>query len=199
MFPLGVRLSLKERSENRLELSLSLPSRLMLVFFFLVSCFVLLLGFLFSDKKPVVLGEHTIPLILVCLTGLSVLYNEKWVFDKNRNIFENHFGLWILSRKQSIPLDSLVQVELDSFIKGHMVDTHEAREKARSSGSGSSHDAVFLHRFFGAPQKQILRLTVVDKQEKIYPLDSAKAHRVEEFRRRGRRIADFCGILFREI
>jgi hypothetical protein len=39
---------------------------------------------------------------------------------------------------------------------------------------------------------------VVDRQEKIYVLDSAKAHRIERFRQTGRRIADFCGIPFRE-
>jgi hypothetical protein len=196
MFPFGVRLSLKERNEDRLELSLSLPSRLMLAFFFLVSCFVLLSGLLLSDKDPLVLREHTVPLILVCLTGLGALYNEKWIFDKNRNIFENHFGLFILSRKQSIPLDGLVQVELDAFTPGPLVDTEEARE--RPSGSGSHFGGVFLDRFVRAPQRQILRLRVVDKQEKIYVLDSARAHRVEEFRRRGRRIADFCSIPFRE-
>jgi hypothetical protein len=43
---------------------------------------------------------------------------------------------------------------------------------------------------------RIIRLRVVDKDEKVYVLDSTRAHRFEEFRLTGRKIADFCGIPF---
>jgi hypothetical protein len=59
-----------------------------------------------------------------------------------------------------------------------------------------------LHSLLKAPQRRhmyrIIRLRVVDKQEKAYVLDSTRTHRIEEFRLTGRRIADFCSIPFEE-
>lgn len=130
--------------------------------------------------------------------GLGALYNERWIFDRKQNVFENHFGLIILCRKQSIPLNELVWVHLDSFIKGRMGGTQATPKGPGPVDSVSHSDTNFLRSFLRVPQRQILRLTVLDSQGKIYVLDTAKAHRIEEFRRIGRRIADFCAIPFRE-
>ena len=115
MFSFGISLSLRTKDRDRLEFCIPLRSRLLLAFFFVLSCFVFLSSIL-SEDKP---SSYTIPLVLVCVTGLSALYEERWIFDKNRNMFESRFGLLILSRKKSIPLTELARVELDSFIKGH--------------------------------------------------------------------------------
>jgi hypothetical protein len=198
MFSFGISLSLKTKGKDRLDLCIPLRSRLLFAFFFVLSCFVFLSSIL-SEDKP---GSYTIPLVLVCVTGLSALYEERWIFDKNRNIFENRFGLLILSRKKTIPLTELARVELDSFMKGHMGETRDTLEDEQTPNSLQRSEKTPLHGLLKAPQRRyiyrIIRLRVVDKQEKAYVLDSSRAHRIEEFRLIGRKIADFCGIPFEE-
>ncbi len=198
MFSFGVMLSLKVKNKDRLELSLSLGSRLMFIFFFVFFCFLLLSGILSDHQKTGVLRVNILLLILACVMGLSTLYNERWIFDKRSNVFVNHFGLLILCRKQSVPLSELVRVHLDSFIRGSVEGTQAASKGSGKADSDSPSDTNLLRGFLKVPQRKILRLTVLDSQGKIYVLDSAKAHRVEAFRRTGRRIADFCCIPFRE-
>jgi hypothetical protein len=192
LFPFGVILSIKAEGKDRLELSPSLRFRLVLVFFFVLSCLVLLSSLSSGGR----ITSSIVPFILVFITGLSALYQERWIFDKRRNVFENHFGLLILYRKQSIPLKELERVELEAFIKGHVGNSPEEKERPADSPSTA------LGSLFRAPLRRhaygILRLMVVDRQEKIYVLDSAKAHRIDGFRQTGRKIADFCGIPFQE-
>ena len=198
MFPFGVILSVKTEGKDRLELSLSLRFRLILVFFFVLSSLVLLSSLSSGGR----ITSSIVPFILVFITGLSALYHERWIFDKRRDVFENHFGLLILYRKRSIPLNELTRVELEAFTKGHTGEPLEEKESPRPADSRSHPDAASLGSLFRAPQRRhaygILRLMVVDRQEKVYVLDSAKAHRIDGFRQTGRRIADFCGIPFQE-
>ena len=199
MFSFGISLSIKTKSKDRLEFGIPLRSRLLFAFFFVLSCFVLLSSIL-SEGKP---SSTTIPLVLVCVTGLSALYEERWIFDKNRNIFESRFGLLIFSRKKSIPLTEIARVELDSFMKGHRVETRGTVEDEQTLNSPQRSEKSHLHGLFKAPQRRymyrIIRLRVVDKQEKAYVLDSTRAHRIEAFRLTGQKIADFCRIPFEEI
>jgi len=199
MFSFGISLSLRTKGRDRLEFCIPLRSRLLFAFFFVLSCLVFLSSIL-SEDKP---GSYTIPLVLVCVTGLSALYEERWIFDKNRNIFESRFGLLIFSHKKSIPLTEIARVELDSFMKGHMVETRDTLEDEQTPNSPQRSEKSHLHGLLKAPQRRyiyrIIRLRVVDKQEKAYVLDSSRAHRIEEFRLIGRRIGDFCNFPFEEV
>jgi hypothetical protein len=198
MFSFGISLSLRTRGRDRLEFCIPLRSRLLFAFFFVLSCFVFLSSIPSGDEPRCT----TIPLVLVCVTGLSALYEERWIFDKNRNIFESRFGLLIFSRKKSIPLTEIARVELDSFMKGHMVETRDTLEDEQTANLSQTSPKSHLHGLLKAPQRRyiyrIIRLRVVDKEEKVYVLDSSRSHRIEEFRLIGRKIADFCAIPFRE-
>ena len=199
MFSFGISLSLRTKGRDRLEFCIPLRSRLVLAFFFVLSCFVFLSSIL-SEDKP---SSYTIPLVLVCVTGLSALYEERWIFDKNRNMFEGRFGLLIFSRKKSIPLTEIARVELDSFTKGHRVETRGTLEDEQTPNLPQTSPKAHLHSLLKAPQRRyiyrIIRLRVVDKQGKVYVLDSTRAHRIEVFRLIGRRIADFCNFPFEEV
>jgi hypothetical protein len=198
MFSCGISLSLRTKGRDRLEFCIPLRSRLLFAFFFVLSCLVFLSSILSEDNR----GSYTIPLVLVCVTALSALYEERWIFDKNRDILENCFGLLILSRKKSVPLTELARVELDSFVRGRADDTAGALEDAQPFDSPQRAEKAYLHGLFKAPQRRyiyrIIRLRIVDKEGKVYVLDSMRAHRIEEFRLTGRKIADFCGIPFEE-
>ena len=195
MFPFGVTLSLKAKEKDRLELSLSPGVRLVLAFFFVLSCFVLLSSLLSGNSMT----SNAIPFILFIVTGLSALYDERWIFDKIGNRLENRFGLITLCRKRSTPLDELVRVELDVFTKGHWGETEGKDERAKPAGSQPPFHESSPAGLLGNPQRhRIIRLTVVDAQGKVHVLDSARAHRIEDFRRTGRRIAEFCGIPFHQ-
>ena len=195
MFSFGISLSLKTKGKDRLELCIPLRSRILFALFFVLSCFVFLSSILSEEKQ----GSYTIPLILVCVTALSALYEERWIFDKSRSIFESRFGLLIFAHRKGIPLTELARVELDSFIRGHADDT----AGTQPSDSRQKFEKASLRDILKPPQRRhiyrIIRLRVVDKQEKAYVLDSTRAHRFEEFRLSGGKIADFCGIPFREI
>jgi len=195
MFSFGISLSLKTKGKDRLELCIPLRSRLVFAFFFVLSCFVFLSSILSEEKQ----GSYAIPLILVCVTALSALYEERWIFDKSRSIFESRFGLLIFAHRKGIPLAELARVELDSFVKGRPDDT----AGTQPSDSPQRAEKAHLEGLFKAPQRRylhrIIRLRVVDRQEKAYVLDSTRTHRFEEFRLSGGKIADFCGIPFREI
>jgi len=198
MFSVGVTLSLREKGKDRLELSLSQPSRIILTFFFVLSCLVLFS----TDPSSGKVSVNLLPLILVIITGLSVLYEERWVFDRKENVFENHFGLIFLSRKRRTALDQLARVEIDSFVRGRLEGREDLPEDTGSFKPASRPDRSSFTSFLGLTPKRhavrIVKLSVVDKQEKTYVLDTAKGHRVEEFRQTGKRIADFCGVPFDE-
>ena len=198
MFSFGISLSLKTKGKDRLELCIPLRSRVVFAFFFVLSCLVFLSSILSEDNR----GSYTIPLILVCVTGLSALYEERWIFDKNRDIFESRFGLLIFAHRKGIPLTELARVELDSFTKGHMGETRGILEDEQTPNLPQTSKNAHLHSLLKAPQRRymyrIIRLRVVDKQEKAYVLDSTRTHRTEEFRLTGRKIADFCSIPFEE-
>jgi len=198
MFSFGITLSLREKGKDRLELSLSHLSRIILTFFFVLSCLVLFS----TDPSSGKVSVNLLPLLLVIVTGLSVLYEERWVFDRKENVFENHFGLIFLSRKRRTALDQLARVEIDSFIRGRLDDQEDLPEDAGSFRPAPRSEKSSFTRFLGlTPKRQsvrIVRLTVVDKEEKSHVLDTAKGHRLEEFRRMGKRIADFCGLPFEE-
>jgi hypothetical protein len=118
-------------------------------------------------------------------------------------MFEGRFGLLIFSRKKSIPLTEIARVELDSFTKGHRVETRGTLEDEQTPNLPQTSPKAHLHSLLKAPQRRyiyrIIRLRVVDKQGKVYVLDSTRAHRIEEFRLIGRRIADFCNFPFEEV
>ncbi len=198
MFSFGISLSLKTKGRDRLELCISLRSRLVFAFFFVLSCFVFLSS-VASTGGP---SGTTIPLVLVCVTGLSALYEERWIFDKNRNLFESRFGLLIFAHRKGIPLTELARVELDSFTKGHMGETRGILEDEQTPNRPQISKNAHLNSLLKAPQRRymyrIIRLRIMDKQEKAYVLDSTRTHRTEEFRLTGRKIADFCSIPFEE-
>ena len=199
MFSFGISLSLRTKGRDRLEFCIPLRSRLLFAFFFVLSCFVLLSSIL-SEGKP---SSYTIPLVLVCVTGLSALYEERWIFDKNRDIFQSRFGLLFLARKKTVPLTELARVETDSFYKGRADEHRGPLENEQPFGSLQRFEKASLHGLLKAPQRRyiyrIIRLRVVDKQEKAYVLDSTRAHRIEAFRLTCQKIADFCRIPFEEI
>jgi hypothetical protein len=198
MFSFGVTLSLREKGKDRLELSLSQPSRIILVFFFVLSCLILFS----TDPSSGRVSVNLLPLILVIITGLSALYEERWVFDRKQNVFENDFGLIFLSRKRRTALDELARVEIDSFIRGRLEDREDLPEDTGSFKPASRPEKSSFTGFLGLTPKRyavrVVKLTLVDKQERTYVLDTAKGHRAEEFRRMGKRIADFCEIPFQE-
>jgi len=198
MFSFGVTLSLREKGKDRLELGLSHSSRIILTFFFVLSCLVLFS----SDPSSGKVSINLLPLILVVATGLSALYEERWVFDRKQNVFENHFGLIFLSWKRRTALDQLARVEIDSFIRGRLEDREDLPEDTGSFKSASRPEKSSFAGFLGLSPKRhavrVVKLVVIDKQGKTYVLDTAKGYRVEEFRRMGKRIADFCGLPFEE-
>ena len=96
-------LSLKAKGKDRLELSVPIGFRLVLLFFFFLLC-VLLLS---SDLSGQGINSSVLPLILCIVTGLGAFYEERWIFDRKRGVCENRFGLVHFHRRRSIPFDEI--------------------------------------------------------------------------------------------
>jgi hypothetical protein len=199
---IGVTLSLKERGKNQLVLSLSPGSRIIFVFFFLLSCFVLVSGVCFGNEATLFSSANTLPFLLVCLTGAGAFYQERWIFDRKDNRVESQYGLTFLYRKRTFPLDDLVRVELVSFTRGFAGGNREAQEEPKRTDAPSRSGETPFQGLRGPFQRsgahRMLRLIIIDRQDQAHVLDSDKGHAIEEFHRTGRRIADFCSLPFQE-
>ena len=199
---IGVTLSLKERGKDQLVLSLSPGSRIIFVFFFLLSCFVLVSGVCFGNEATLFSSANIIPFLLVCLTGAGAFYHEQWMFDRKDNRVENQCGLTFLYRKKTFPLDDLVRVELISFTRGLANGNRDAQEESKRTDAQARSGVTPFQGLRGPFQRsgahRMLRLIVIDRQDQVHVLDSDKGHAIEGFRLTGRRIADFCSLPFLE-
>ena len=116
------------------------------------------------------LNAVSVTLIGLCL--FASLYLERWVFDKKANLFEKNVGILPLYWRRKTPLDALQKVVF-----------REAGPKPASAP-----------RPLGWSPGKIAVLTVVDRNDKRYRLDTARGGSVREMRRSAERLSAFCSI-----
>jgi hypothetical protein len=185
VFPFGVVLTVK-RKGGRLALS---PSGLFRVGFAVtlaVALFIFLFGVLFEGEGTPFAPANVVPLIFVLVAGLALLYNDAWIFDKDRGTVESQFGLLLLCRRKTFRLEDLREIGLESFRKGRL--TIQPRQQA-----GEGTDRLGRGLF-----SRVERLVARDADGALHVLDSARATHHAALQRAGRRIAAYCGIPFRE-
>ncbi len=184
MFPFGVFLTLKRRPGRRLVLSPSLSYRIGFAVIFAAALFVFLFGVLFEGDASPFAPANTAPLLFVLASGLALLYNDSWIFDRTRGVVENQFGLLLICRRRRFPLLELRGVSVESFRKGH----------AGGAMGAPGRDPGEAHRrgVFG----RIDRLVARDAQGVVHVLDTARGTHAAALERTGKRIAELCGVPF---
>jgi hypothetical protein len=176
MFPFGVFLTLKKRARGRLILSPSLVYRAGFGVIFAVAVFISLFGVLFEGDSSPFTAANIAPLIFALASGMALAYNDCWVFDRDRGVVENQFGLLLLCRRRHFPLRALRSVAVQSFRKGRV------GAAARETRPGAF--------------TRIDRLVALEGAGIVHVLDTERGIHAAALGRTGRRIADHCGIPF---
>lgn len=154
---------LREVSERRLVYSTSVAFR---VVFAVIAVFLIV-----SVRQP-----NVIVVIFLTLSVFGALYLERWVFDKERNLFEKNVGLLFLHTRKRLPLDRLQRVVLREVGPAH----HERPRMVRAISRAAA------------------ILSVVDRDGKSYGLDMVKGSSMQETRNSAVKLARFCGIPFED-
>ena len=159
---------LREQGTQRMVYSSPVAVRIVLV----ATILVIVLGVASVPEGPFLsrFNAFSLALIAICLFG--VLYLDRWVFDKRSNLFERDVGILFLYGRQKAPLDALQKVVL-----------HQAGAGADDSPNPG-----------GLPARRIAVLSVVDRDSRIFKLDTARGGSVRGLRRSAERLSSFCEI-----
>ena len=156
---------LKAVSERRMVYSTSSGFRIV---------FAIIAGFLIfsSQGRPGI-----ILIILIALSALGALYLERWVFDKENNLFEKNVGLLFLHSRNRQPLD-----QLDKVVLREVGPAYQDRP-----------------RMMKAVSRQAAILSIIDGTGTNHGLDMIKGSSLREARDTAQKLATFCDIPFDDL
>jgi len=136
--------------------------------------FAIIAGFLIFSSQG---QPGVILIILIALSLLGALYLERWVFDKEANLFEKNVGLLFLHTRKQQPLEHLTKIVL--------------REVGPSYQDRP--------RMMKAVSRQAAILAIVDQSGTNHGLDMIKGSSLREARDSAQKLAKFCDIPFEDL
>ena len=136
--------------------------------------FAVIAGFLMFSSQG---QPGVILIILIALSLLGALYLERWVFDRDANLFEKNVGLLFLHTRKQQPLDQLARIVL--------------REVGPSYQDRP--------RMMKAVSRQAAILAIVDRSGTNHGLDMIKGSSLREARDSAHKLAKFCDIPFDDL
>lgn len=155
---------LREVSERRMVYSTSIGFR---VVFAAIAVFLIA-----TMRQPNVLA-----VTFLALSVFGALYLERWIFDKDANLFEKNVGVLFLHTRKRLPLDRLQRVVLREVGPAH----HERPRMVRAISRASA------------------ILSVVDRDGTTYGLDMVKGASLPQTRNSAAKLAAFCDIPFEDL
>ena len=156
---------LRAVSERRLVYSTSSGFRIV---------FAVIAGFLIFSSQG---QPGVILIILIALSALGALYLERWVFDKDDNLFEKNVGLLFLHSRKRQPLDHLAKIVLRE-----VGPSYQDRPKMMKAVS-----------------RQAAILAIIDQEGTNHGLDMIKGASLREARDAAHKLAKFCDIPFEDL
>lgn len=156
---------LRAVSERRLVYSTSSGFRIV---------FAVIAGFLIFSSQG---QPGVILIILIALSALGALYLERWVFDKDDNLFEKNVGLLFLHSRKRQPLDHLAKIVLRE-----VGPSYQDRPKMMKAVS-----------------RQAAILAIIDQEGTNHGLDMIKGASLREARDSAQKLAKFCDIPFEDL
>ena len=136
--------------------------------------FGVIAGFLMFSSQG---QPGVILIILIALSLLGALYLERWVFDKDANLFEKNVGLLFLHTRKKQSLDQIEKVVL------------------REVGPAYQDRP----RMMKAVSRQAAILAIVDRSGTNHGLDMIKGSSLREARDSAQKLAKFCDIPFDDL
>ena len=161
-------LVLTDRGKHGMVYSTSVGFRIV---FLGIGLLILLPLLAFSDGS-IFKSANIFALSLCAICLLSSLFLERWVFDKESNLFEKHVGLILFYWKKSRPMDTLQRAVLDEFRKSDNVKP--------------GRQTLIAHR--------TVVLYLQDRDGGVYKLDIVRGLGLEKLRKKAERLSGFCGI-----
>jgi len=189
-------LSLRERGPDRLVLAVPVHHRVFFGLLTVLAVFILFTGVLFEGEPTVLLPRNTVAGLLVLVTVFGLVYEDRWTFDRAAGRVENRFGVLFLARRTGFPMADLESLGVDRFTRGRLVEETPAPDPTTSAGGSFLAGGFRPRRRWG--EQRVIRLLAVDRGGRVRVLDAGPAHRREQFRSRGLRIAGFCGVRFED-
>ena len=156
---------LREVSKGRMVYSTSSGFRIV---------FAIIAGFLIFSSQG---QPGVILIILIALSALGALYLERWVFDRDANLFEKNVGLLFLHTRKRQPLD-----HLDKIVLREVGPSYQDRP-----------------RMMKAVSRQAAILAIVDQTGTNHGLDMIKGSSLREARDSAHKLAKFCDIPFEDL
>ena len=178
----GPRLSLAPRGRAELVLCVSVGSRLLMG----ATALILLTGMVLGSRGglvDVLVPGNAVPLVLFCLSLLSALYTDRWVFNRDEGLCERQIGVAFLVKTKRISLSAIDRVEVSEYAR------------ASFAGSGTL-DGGAGWTVGGARRRSFTVLTLVDADGGVLRLENASGSRTDSLVSLGRQLSDFCGVGF---
>lgn len=163
-----VHLLLKLDSPIRMRYSIPLRFRLS----FLGIAVFILFALVATSEESLLQSRNTVPLVIAFVSIIGSLYNERWIFDKGKNLVEHHMGLLFFYRRKKFALDTLRKVRVTTFCLGKIYD--EGKE--------------------GRNFRRMISLSLQDHNETVFKLEVVKYAYLATIRHTAERIARFCEI-----
>lgn len=154
----GSSLTLKKRGADRLVLSPSISFRVLFALLLAAALFILISSLASGVEPP--LRQRTVraSLILTVIMAAGLLYNDCWIFDRRRGTAESCFGLFLICRRQSVRLEELRAVRVETVRRMIRLIVVDARGSALllDSARGTRREAleqtgIRIAEFCGVP------------------------------------------------
>jgi hypothetical protein len=165
---IGFRLAWRHSPDGRLILAVPLAYRLLLA---AIGVFVLCSLLATSPGGGLFTAGNLAPLLFSLLGLLGAAYEERWVFDRARDLLLRQNGLWPLRFSRRLELARLREVAFEQVARG---------------------------RQRGARQRPLTVLLLLDRDGLIYRLEQFSVSQLPRARRLAQAIASYCGIPFRD-
>ena len=159
---------LRERGKNRMVYSTSVGYRLV----FCVTALIIILGVASVAGKSFFDSFNVFSCIIIGVCLFAALYLERWIFDKETNLFESNVGILFVYSRKKRSLDTLQKVVLQEL------------------GVNYTHKPKLLRW----TSRKTAMLSVVDRDGNVYGLDMVKGGSVREARISAEKLSTFCGI-----
>lgn len=160
---------LRDKEKHRIVYSTSIGFRMV----FLAIALLILLPLLTFSDGSLFNRANIVALALCAICLLASMFLERWIFDKESNLFEKNVGLLLYYRRMRKPLNTLRKVIISESRRSVDVKTRTASPVSRRT----------------------VALYLQDRDGRVYQLDLVRGFGgAEKIRRTAARLSDFCGI-----
>lgn len=134
--------------------------------FFGILTIILIYGIFTSESVPI------LPAIILLISVLALLYDERWRFDRTRGVVEWRIGLMGLVKPGSVDLEQVDRFVLGELTKGALPGGTEGRSRL--------------------VQRRYVHLTMTTTEGDEYDIERRAARSGENLQTIAREVARFC-------